>query len=144
MSSDAHRRLEELLDRELDAARSLSATLAAERAALTGSSPDDVRQSAAEKMGLLAAIEAMEDVRRALWKVVVGNDFPGATIFERWRALLDLMTLCRNANEVNGHIIFIRQHQIQQLLGIVRGGTPATYGRHGQTFSTAQRELARA
>ena len=49
MHADTHRTLEVLLDREIDIARSLQTTLDAERAALTGDSPDTVTQLAAEK-----------------------------------------------------------------------------------------------
>ena len=48
MEQDARRRLEDVLDREIDAARSLAATLASERTALTGDSPEAVEQNAAE------------------------------------------------------------------------------------------------
>jgi len=47
MNQDARHRLEEILDREVEAAHSLAATLAAERLALTGDSPDAVVQKAA-------------------------------------------------------------------------------------------------
>ena len=45
MNQDARHRLEDLLDREIVAARLLSSTLAAERSALTGDSPEAVRAS---------------------------------------------------------------------------------------------------
>jgi flagellar biosynthesis/type III secretory pathway chaperone len=54
------------------------------------------------------------------------------------------MAGCRTANEVNGHIIHTRQHQIGQLLDIVRGGPAITYGPRGKTFAKALRALARA
>ena len=50
MEHDARRRLEDVLDREIDVARALAATLAAERAALTGDSPQAVEHAAAEKI----------------------------------------------------------------------------------------------
>ena len=49
MNEDSRRRLEDLLDREIDIARVLAATLDAERSALTGASPEAVQQKAAEK-----------------------------------------------------------------------------------------------
>ena len=63
---------------------------------------------------------------------------------ERWRALMELMAGCRTANEVNGYIIHVRQNQIRQLMDIVRGASPVTYGPQGKTFATALRALARA
>jgi len=145
MSSPARRHLEDLLDREIEVARQLSLTLVAERAALTGESADTVTRLAAEKTRLLAAIEAFEAERRSLWGAPdVGDSHFGATVVERWRALLQLVAGCRAANEINGHIIHIRQNQIRQLLDIVRGGAPVTYGPQGKTFAKALRALARA
>ncbi len=139
------RRIEDLLDREIEAARLLSIALVAERAALTGAAAEAVHETAAEKIRLLGVIETLETERRALW----GSAQPQApsiagTIAERWRALMELMAGCRTANEVNGHIIHIRQNQIRQLIDIVRGGAPVTYGPQGKTFSKALRALARA
>ena len=54
------------------------------------------------------------------------------------------MAGCRTANEVNGHIIHVRQHQIRQLIDIVRGGPSVTYDPQGKTFAKALRALARA
>jgi flagellar biosynthesis protein FlgN len=153
MSEDARRRLEDLLDREIEAARSLASLLDAERAALTGSSTADVQERAVEKMRLLGALETMEEERRALATAAAQN-LPGArvsresglaaTVAQRWRTLMELMTGCRSANQVNGYIIHTRQNQLQQLLGIVRGVAPLTYTAQGKTFARAQRPLAKA
>ena len=63
---------------------------------------------------------------------------------DRWRALMELMAGCRTANEINGHIIHVRQHQVGQLIDIVRGGPAITYDPRGKTFAKALRALARA
>jgi flagella synthesis protein FlgN len=158
MNLQTQRRLEDLLDREIEAARRLSIALVAERAALTGDTAATVHQMAAEKIRLLADLEALESERRSLWNgpgvATPGVATPGAAgtgeaglvaaLAERWRALLELMAGCRTANEVNGHIIHIRQNQIRQLIDIVRGGAPVTYGPQGKTFAKALRALARA
>jgi flagellar biosynthesis/type III secretory pathway chaperone len=145
MNSDV-RHLEDLLDREIEAARQLSLSLVAERAALTGQTPATVTELAAEKVRLLGVIEKLEVERRALWGTspAGGATTFGMTVAERWRALMELMAGCRAANEVNGHIIHIRQNQIRQLIDIVRGGPAVTYGPQGKTFATALRALARA
>jgi flagellar biosynthesis/type III secretory pathway chaperone len=153
MSDDARGRLEDLLDREIEAARSLAAVLDAERAALTGASSADVEERAADKMHLLRSIEKMEDERRAL-AAAAGQNLPGArvtrdaglaaTVAQRWRTLMELMAGCRSSNQVNGYIIHTRQNQLQQLLGIVRGAAPLTYTAQGKTFARAQRPLAKA
>jgi flagellar biosynthesis/type III secretory pathway chaperone len=153
MKNDARRRLEDLLDHEIDVARTLATTLDAERAALTGASPLAVEQQATEKMRLLAAIEKLEDERRAV-SVAAEQGLPGArvargtdiasTVAERWRTLMELMAGCRTANEINGYIINLRQGQVSQLLGILRGATPLTYTPQGKTFAKALRALAKA
>jgi flagellar biosynthesis/type III secretory pathway chaperone len=154
MNQHARRNLEDLLDREIEAARLLSTTLAAERGALTGASPDAVQQKTVEKTQLLAMIERLENERRALCAEsdlnVSGSDDDdgassvGGSVAERWRALMELMAGCRTANEVNGYIIHVRQNQIRQLMDILRGSTPVTYGPQGKTFARALRALARA
>ena len=143
MDPHARHRLEDLLDREIEAARSLTVVLAAERSALTGDSPRAVETVAAEKTGILQAIEKLETDRRALCPTPT---LPGlaATVAERWRALMELMAGCRVANEINGHIIHVRQHQVRQLLDIVRGGPAVTYNPQGKTLANALRALARA
>jgi flagellar biosynthesis/type III secretory pathway chaperone len=142
MTQDA-RRLEDLLDREIELARSLAAALAAEQSALTGNSPAAVEQKVAEKIRVLHSIEKLEEERRALCPAPLSAGI-AATVVERWRALLELMAGCRTANEVNGHIIHVRQHQIRQLIDIVRGGPSITYDTNGKTFAKALRALARA
>ena len=143
MQQDARRRLEDVLDREIEAARQLAATLAAEQAALTGDSPQAVEQKAAEKLQLLNSIEKLEVERRELCPTPSG---PGlaAAVAERWRALMEVVAGCQTANQVNGHIIHVRQHQVRQLIDIVRGGPAITYSPQGRTLAKALRALARA
>jgi flagellar biosynthesis/type III secretory pathway chaperone len=143
MIQDARRRLEDLLDREIELARVLAATLAAEKTALTGDSSRAVEENAAEKIRVLEAIEKLDQERRVL---CASPTSPGiaASVVERWRSLMDLMAGCRTANEVNGHIIHVRRHQIRQLIDIVRGGPSVTYDPQGKTFARALRALARA
>jgi flagellar biosynthesis/type III secretory pathway chaperone len=142
MDQNAQLRLEELLDREIEAAHSLAATLAAEKFALTGDSPSSVEQKAAEKIRLFSAIEKLEEERRTLCD---DPNLAVAGVAARWRSLMTLMARCRTANETNGHIIRIRQHQIRQLIDVVRGKPAAmTYDPHGKTFANALRALARA
>jgi flagellar biosynthesis/type III secretory pathway chaperone len=143
MTQDERRRLEDLLDREIALAQSLAATLAAEQLALTGQSPAAVEQNAAEKIRVIESIEKLEEERRTLCAGPLSADI-AATVAQRWGALMELMARCRNANDVNGHIIHVRRHQIRQLIDIVRGGPSITYSPQGKTFAKALRGLARA
>jgi flagellar biosynthesis/type III secretory pathway chaperone len=121
----------------------LSATLAAEKAALTGDSPEAVEKNAAEKIRVLETLEKLDQERRALCESPTSSGI-AATVVERWRRLMELMAGCRSANEVNGHIIHVRRHQIRQLIDIVRGGPSVTYDPQGKNFAKALRALARA
>jgi flagellar biosynthesis/type III secretory pathway chaperone len=143
MIPDARRSLEDLLDREIELAGVLSATLAAEKAALTGDSPEAVEKNTAEKIRVLETLEKLDQERRALCESPTSEGL-AATVVERWRKLMELMAGCRSANEVNGHIIHVRRHQIRQLIDIVRGGPSVTYDPQGKTFAKALRALARA
>ena len=142
MNMDERRRIEALLDSELTLAGQLATNLDAERQALTGTSPYAVSEQSAAKVELLVRLEEIERTRRELCE---GQDLTQvASIASRWRSLLALMARCRTANDVNGYIINVRRHQVQQLLDVVRGTQPLTYGPAGQTFPRALRELARA
>lgn len=144
MNHDARLRLEDLLDREIELARTLASALDAEKVALTGESPETVTGLASDKMRLFETIEELEHERQALCTNPGG---PGiaATVVARWRSLMSLMAGCRTANELNGHIIRVRQHQIRQLIDVVRGRpAPITYDTHGKTFASALRALAKA
>ncbi|MDP8984012.1 MAG: flagellar protein FlgN [Pseudomonadota bacterium] len=144
MNHDVRHSLADILDREIVVAQALTETLAAERDALTGDSAHALRRKAADKVRLLGNIEALEAERRALWESPSAEGGPGSVVADRWRKLMELVAACRSANEVNGHIIHIRQNQIRQLFDIVRGGASMTYGPQGKTFARALRALAQA
>ena len=139
-------RIESLLDRQIDVARELAAVLESERDALTGSVPEAVCEKAIQKVRLLEKFELLEIERRGLFADAGAPSGASVsqTITQRWRSLMALLATCRNANDTNGLIVNLKQGQIRQLLDIVRGGSPITYGPHGQTFAAAVRPLARA
>jgi len=148
MESDARQRLEVVLDRELGVAQQLNATLDAERAALTGTSSEAVIARAAEKIALFGDIERLERERRALCAdagIELPRDGGGLDgVSARWRSLLEVMSQCHAINEINGYIINVRRNQVGQLIDVLRGGSPATYGPNGKTFAKALRALAQA
>ena len=154
MHTDTHRRLEVVLRREIEAARSLAAALAEERTALTGNSPQAVIDTAAAKTALFGALEALDAERRQLCdaaSIFLPSQHRGLTpliagasknVAEHWRELLALIAGCRVANEVNGYIINARRGQIDQLLQLLRGGAPVIYGPQGRTNGQSRRALA--
>jgi flagellar biosynthesis/type III secretory pathway chaperone len=144
MNQDAQRRLETLLDREIELGHSLVQVLDAEKTALTGDSAATVEDKAGEKIRLFDAMENLEQERRSLCENPSAASI-ASSVTERWRSLIGLMARCRAANELNGHIIRVRQHQVRQLIDIVRGKPAAmTYNPQGKTFAKALRALARA
>jgi flagellar biosynthesis/type III secretory pathway chaperone len=142
MDSNADRRLEAVLDREIEVARRLAATLSAEREALTSSSPGAVSLHAAEKVALFASFEELECERQRFWDPA--RHPAEAPVAVRWKTLMEIMAQCRKANEINGYIINVRRGQVRQLIDVVRGGAPLTYGPEGKTGHRALRALARA
>jgi flagellar biosynthesis/type III secretory pathway chaperone len=156
MNGDTHRSLEVVLERELEAARSLALTLDAERVALTGTSPEAVVEKAKQKTELFNLIENLEAERRQLCEAAKISLPPmrsgrtplisgvSDTIADRWRSLLELIASCRIANEVNGYIVNARRGQLNQLFQVLRGGAPITYSPQGKTFARSLRALARA
>ena len=163
MNADTHQRLAGVLDREIETARALAATLDEERTALTGLIADAVTAVASQKIELLARIETLEAQRRELCdaaSISLPNRRHGRTplitgmsdaiagvsdaIAEQWQVLLELIAGCRIANEVNGYIINARRGQVGQLINLLRGGAPVTYGPRGKTHASVHRQLARA
>jgi flagellar biosynthesis/type III secretory pathway chaperone len=91
---------------------------------------------------LLADFATLEGERLRLWEPPVGEATP--SLATRWRSLMQIMARCRMANDVNGYMINVRRHQVGQLINILRGGSPVTYGPEGKTSVKALRALARA
>jgi flagellar biosynthesis/type III secretory pathway chaperone len=156
MNDETDLHLKGVLDREIAAALALTTTLEAERVALIGDAPQAVIDKAAEKTRLFGLLERLEAERIEICDAAQltlpplqrGQPFVTAGVSEMvggsWRALLDLIAGCRIANNVNGYIINARCAQIGQLLQVIRGGSPTTYGPHGKPFGGTLRELARA
>jgi flagellar biosynthesis/type III secretory pathway chaperone len=142
MDNQALQRLETVLDREIEVAEELAATLATERSALTGAEAAAVVEQAAFKTALVGQLESLESERLGLWDPAGLES--STRVATRWRSLMEVVARCRKANEVNGYIINTRRGQVRQLIDVVRGGAPTTYGPGGKTFSRALRALARA
>jgi flagellar biosynthesis/type III secretory pathway chaperone len=150
MTPDSQTRLAGVLDDEISAAEELATLLQAEQRALAGPSPDLVSAHAAQKIELLQRLERLEVARRDLCGSP-GGDGPdrvpadnSAAVASRWRALLAVAAACRSANEVNGYILNARHHQVRQLIDVLRGGAPATYGPQGQARAASLRTIAQA
>ncbi len=144
MSPDTQNRLASVLDRQSAVATELASLLDAERSALSGTAADEVARRAEEKVALLQRMEGLEAERNHLFRDVDADGEPPIEIRQRWRALMSLAKSCRDANEVNGYIINARNHQVRQLIDILRGSPSVTYGPQGKTTPNALRALAQA
>lgn len=165
MDAQSLKQLVGVLDQQMLAAQALTLLLSRERTLLTGEDAAAVEAAAAEKATLLNRIESLETDRRRVL-AIAGHGATAAEmnrisrapaggapasalqlqVGERWQRLIDLMQQCREANEVNGAIVGLKQRQIRQLLNILRTGREddLTYGRGGRTQSGTARGLARA
>jgi len=160
-SHDAHQRLEAVLDREIEVARQLAATLDAERGALTGPAAGTLAQHAVDKIAALKSLETLDGERQALCDAAAirlplparemraARSLPetgtsSQPLAGRWQSLMEIVAQCRKANDINGYIVNVRQGQVRQLIDIVRGGDVGTYSPQGKTFARALRALARA
>src|ERR1017187_8817099 len=102
MNIEERRRVESLLDSELAVAEQLVAALDAERTALTGVSPEAVKEQAARKIELLSQLEQLEQTRRDLCRdsnITLPPVDAAKTLADgvtsRWRSLMNLMSRCR-------------------------------------------------
>jgi flagellar biosynthesis/type III secretory pathway chaperone len=158
-SHDAQQRLEAVLDREIEVARHLAATLDAERGALTGPAAGVLTQHAEDKIAALKSLETLDGERRALCDAAAIRLAPPARralaaraldepapvpqpLAARWQSLMEIIAQCRKSNDVNGYIVNARQRQVRQLIDIVRGDDVGIYGPEGKTFARALRALA--
>ena len=144
MSPETQNRLASVLDRQIGVATALASLLDVERAALSGTAAEEVARRAGEKVALLQRLEQLEVERDQLCRGVDAQNQPSIEIRQRWRSLMSLAKTCRDANEVNGYIINARHHQVRQMIDILRGGAPVTYGPQGKTTANALRALAQA
>lgn len=164
MDAQSLKQLIGVLDQQMLAAQALNELLARERTLLTGQDAAAVEAVAAEKSTLLNRIESLETDRRQVLAIAgrgaSGSEMqrlcraadgsvargPLGQVAERWQRLMAVMEQCRDANEVNGAIVGLKQRQIRQLLNILRTGREddLTYGRAGRAPSSAARGLARA
>lgn len=165
MDAPSLKELLSVLGQQLAAAQALAELLSRERGLLTGTDPQAVQAVAAEKTGLLNRIESLESDRRRVL-AIAGRGASGADmaklcrgpvspltppqlltqISDCWRTLMAVMDQCREANEVNGAIVGLKQRQVQQLLNVLRTGREddLTYGPGGRGRQGAARGLARA
>lgn len=157
------------LDAEISAAETLLNALEGERTALKGTDAAALDRAGQTKLAALKRFEELEQERRLMCQghddrvaferlidsldrqaaIQSSGSFirTGPTLRAAWQELLELTGRCRTTNQANGLIVTIRQSQIRQLLGVLRGaGGAQTYGPSGERSSpaTGARAIARA
>lgn len=168
-AQDLQPELKAHLAAEIVAAEHLLKSLDVERTALRGTDAAALDRAGTDKVAALKRFEELEQERRLLCQgygdrtafeklidaldrqsaSAPGGTFgPGApSLRSSWQQLLEIAGRCRAANQANGLIVSIRQTQIRQLLGVLRGnGGAQTYGRSGESSpaSGLARAIARA
>lgn len=138
-------RLEDLLDRELEA--------------LEAQDAEKLEEIAGRKQSLVSALDGLETERRAL-AAAAGCDIDGpgmeellalcgadAGLADAWQALLETAARCERNNRRNGAISLIRREQMRNAIAVLSGNTDVApvYGPAGMEFGSSEpRELARA
>jgi flagella synthesis protein FlgN len=142
--------LSELIDRQIEAMRTLHACLQAERQALETRNAEELSQAAAGKSEQLAVIGTLEQQRVRLVPDAAAMELVCASEPElggRWQQLLELTASCRDLNEANGTLIRWQRRRVEGTLGLLRGASgPAIYGPDGgnQTGARVRTPLASA
>jgi flagella synthesis protein FlgN len=142
--------LSELIDRQIEAMRTLHACLQAERRALETRNAEELSQAAAGKSERLTVIATLEQQRVGLvpdaqaMALACGSE---PELGGRWQELLELTASCRDLNEANGTLIRWQRRRVEGTLRLLRGASgPAIYGPDGgnQTGARVRTPLASA
>lgn len=138
-------RVADALTQQLNGARQLLETLAAEHQALLASDVGTLEQLTASKAGAAQQLEALGATllrlrsatgSRDIDELLAGAD-PSGTTAARWRELIDLAAQCQDANRANAALLEARQTQIRAALRVLseQAGGNTTYGRGGSAAS---------
>jgi flagella synthesis protein FlgN len=159
LSSDQKTRLSALLAAELSETTRLCEILQREFDILGGDDPERIGAVSKEKLAQMQRLaECLTQRDRFLTELGLPKGKEGtdrllrglpqeSELAARWAELQELGGQMKKQNEVNGNIVAVSQRQVRQALDILSGKTdsPQTYGREGETRSTAQQNsLAKA
>jgi flagella synthesis protein FlgN len=159
LSSDQQNRLAAMLMAELSESSQLQEILQREFDILGGDDPERIGAISKEKLAQMQRVAEQLTVRdRFLTELGLPKGKEGTDLLlrglpqeselaGRWTKLQELGEQMKKQNEINGNIVAVSQRQARQALDILAGKTesPQTYGREGETRSTAQQNsLAKA
>ncbi|MET0790458.1 MAG: flagellar protein FlgN [Polyangiaceae bacterium] len=115
--------LTDILDEQIRCAEAMLNALGRENAALVSGDTDVLTAVGADKARLVDSLERLEIERRSL-----GDSERGST---QWRALLELISSCKEQNQRNGALLKARSEQVQIALNALRGPEPGFYDPSG-------------
>lgn len=159
LSSDQQDTLAGLLAEELSEASRLQDILQREFTALGGDDPEQIGAISKEKLAQMQRLAQQLSKRDSFLKEIglpngtEGTDRllrglpPDGKLAKQWAELRKSGEQLKKQNEINGNIVTVSQRQVRQALDVLSGktGSPQTYGREGETRSTAQQNsLAKA
>jgi flagella synthesis protein FlgN len=159
LSSDQQNSLAGLLAAELSESSKLLEILQRESDILGGNDPESIKAVSKEKLAQMQRLSQQLTQRdRFLTELGLPKGKEGtdrllrslpqeSELADRWTKLQDLGEQMKKQNEINGNIVAVSQRQVRQALDVLSGktGAPQTYGREGETRSTAnQNTLAKA
>jgi flagellar biosynthesis protein FlgN len=120
--------LADVLTEQIRCAEAMLQTLGRENAALVAGDVEHLSSVGADKARLVDCLEALEIERRSLG---TAGDETSDRASPQWRALLDLVSACKDQNQRNGALVKARSEQVQIALQALRGSEPGFYDPSG-------------
>ena len=150
MSAPSPRQMYTLIERQAAHMSRLHALLKEDNAALHQRNTEQFEKHLAEKEHLSADIELIDREYKVLLEAAdCTPDRAGMEEYIRrhdpdmiiglgaqWEALFSLMTACQRQNRINGGIVELGRHHMEQVLAVLRGHTgkySSGYGPEGKT-----------
>lgn len=146
------------LDESLLLAGDLQECLTTERRALEDRDAPALESAAMQKRGLVEKLDTLDRQRNSAGELCgftasanliddLSQWCADPTLVTRWQQFLELARKCSDLNNCIGAVIRVRQLQVQDALGLLRGKSPSssTYGPTGQEGrNLGSRALAQA
>jgi len=121
--------LVDVLNEQLRCAQAMLDTLGRENQALVAGDADELSSAGADKARLVDALEALEVRRRSLSEQLEKSVSPQQSTRDEpaWKALLALVSACKEQNQRNGALVKARSEQVRIALQALRGAEPEFY-----------------
>ena len=128
-----HDNLVDVLNEQIRCAESMLGTLNKENQALVAGDVELLNAAGADKARLVETLESLESERRGLTAAIEASlAAGGADSGDRWQALLQLISVCKQQNQRNGALVQARTEQVRAALKMLRGSGPEFYDGNGR------------